>query len=127
MVDFVPCKNLGLKLDGQQLWILTGLRLVTNIVVEHTCHCGKRIERDGLQGLFCTKSADHISRHATRNSLTKRTLGFLDLSSMLEARGLYRIDAKRPDGPTMNPWEMGKQLVWDVTCVDALAPCRFNQ
>ena len=34
---------------------------------------------------------------------------------MLELRGLYRTDGKRPDGVTMNPWEMGKQLLWDVT------------
>ena len=34
---------------------------------------------------------------------------------------------KRPDGVTMIPWEMGKQLVWDVAVVDALAPSRLNQ
>ena len=27
----------------------------------------------------------------------------------------------------MIPWEMGKQLVWDVTFVDALAPSCLNQ
>ena len=27
----------------------------------------------------------------------------------------------------MNPWKMGKQLVWDVTVVDVLAPSRLNQ
>ena len=27
----------------------------------------------------------------------------------------------------MIPWEMGKQLVWDVTVVDALAPSLLNQ
>ena len=27
----------------------------------------------------------------------------------------------------MIPWEMGKQLVWDITVVDALAPSRLNQ
>ena len=42
-------------------------------------------------------------------------------------RGLYRTVGKRPDGVTMIPWEMGKQLVWDVTVVDALAPSRQNQ
>ena len=46
---------------------------------------------------------------------------------MLKPRGLYRTDGKRPDGVTMNPWEMGKQLLWDVTVVDALAPSRLNQ
>ena len=46
---------------------------------------------------------------------------------MLESRGLYRTDGKRPDGVTMIPCEMGKQLVWDVTVVDALAPSRLIQ
>ena len=46
---------------------------------------------------------------------------------MLEQRGLYRTDGKRPDGVTMIHWEMSKQLVWDVTVVDALAPSRLNQ
>ena len=46
---------------------------------------------------------------------------------MLEPRGLYRTDDKRPGGVTMIPWEMGKQLVRDVTVVDALAPSRLNQ
>ena len=56
------------------------------------------------------------------NGLIKQTLGSLDLSSMLEPRVLYWTDGKRPDGVTMIPWEMVKQLVWDVTIVDALAP-----
>ena len=34
---------------------------------------------------------------------------------MLETRGLYRTDGKCPGGVAMIPWEMGKQLVWDVT------------
>ena len=46
---------------------------------------------------------------------------------MLEPRGLYRTDGKRPDGVTMIPWEMGKQLVRDVIVMDALAPSRLNQ
>ena len=39
---------------------------------------------------------------------------------MLEPSGLYRTDGKRPDGVTMIPREIGKQLVRDVTVVDAL-------
>ena len=78
-------------------------------------------------GLSCTKSAGRFSRHATLNSLIKQTLGSLDLPSMLEPRGLYRTDGNRPDGVTMIPWEMGKQQVWGVTVVDALAPSRLNQ
>ena len=126
-LNVVPCKNLGLKLDDQQLRISIGLRIGANIYVAHTCNCGKRFERDGLHGLFCTKSAGRFSRHATLNSLIKQTLGSLDLPSMLEQRGLHRTDGKRPDGVTMIPWEMGKHLLWDVTGVDALAPSRLNQ
>ena len=46
---------------------------------------------------------------------------------MLEPRGLYRTDGKRPDSVTVIAWEMGKQLVWDVRVVDALASSRLNQ
>ena len=108
-VNVVPCKNLGLKLDDQQLRISIALRLGANICVAHTCNCGKRVERDGLHGLSCTKSAGRFSRHATLNSLINQTLG-----PMLEPRGLYRTDGKRSDGVTMIPWKMGKQLVWEI-------------
>ena len=126
-LNVVPCENLGLKLDDQQHRISIGLRLGANICVAHTCHCGKRVERDGFHGLSCTKSAGRFSRHATLISLIKQTLGSLDLPSMLEPRGLYRTDGKRPNGATMNPWEMGKQLSWYVLVVDAVAPSRPNQ
>ena len=86
-----------------------------------------RVERDGLHGLSCTKRAGRFSRHATLNSLIKQTLGSLDLPSVLEPRGLYRTDGYRPDGVTIIPWEMGKQLVWGVTVVDALATSRLSQ
>ena len=125
-LNVVPCKNLGLKLDDQQLRIPIGLRLRA-ICVAHTCHCGKKVERNGLHGLSCTKSAGRFSRHATLNSLIKQTLGSLDLPSVLEPRGLYRTDGKRQNSVTMIPGEMGKQLVWDVTVADAFAPSRLNQ
>ena len=100
-LNVVPCENLGLKLADQQLRISIGLRLGANIFVAHTFHCGKRVERDGLHGLSFTKSAGRFLCHASLNSLIKQTLGSLDLPSMLEPRGLYRTDGKRPDGVTM--------------------------
>ena len=110
-MNVVPCKNLGLELDDWPLRISFGLRLGGNICVAHTCHCGKRVERNGLHGLSCTKSAGRFSRHATLNFPLMQSMGSLSLPSMLEQRGLYRIDDKLPDGVTMIPWEMGKQLV----------------
>ena len=40
-------------------------------------------------------------------------------------RRLYRTDGKLPDDVTMTPWEMFKQLVWDVT-VESIAHSRLN-
>ena len=87
-LNVVPCKNLDLKLADQQLRISICLRLGANIFVAHTCHCGKRVERDGVHGLSCTKSAGRFSRHATLNSLIKQTLGSLDFPSVLVPRGM---------------------------------------
>ena len=126
-MNVVPCKNLGLKLDDQQLQISIGLRLGANICVAHTCHCGERVKRDSFHGLSCTKCVGRFSFYATLHSLIKQTLGSVDLPSVLEPHGLYRTDGKRPDGDTMIPWKMGNKLVWDVTLVDALAPSRLNQ
>ena len=83
-LNVVPCKNLGLKLGDQQFRISIVLRLGANICVAHTCHCGKRVEPDGLHSFSCTKGAGRFSRHATLNSLIKQTFGSLDLPSMLE-------------------------------------------
>ena len=47
--NVVPCKNLRMKLDDQQLRISIGLRLGANICVAHTYHCNIGVERDGLQ------------------------------------------------------------------------------
>ena len=79
-LNVVPCKYLGLKLDDQQLRISIGLRLGANICVAHTCHCGKRVERDGFHGLSCTKSAGRFSRHATLNSLIKQNIAISRLA-----------------------------------------------
>ena len=68
-----------------------------------------------------------FASHATHNSLIKKTLGSLDLPSMLEPRGLYRTVSNRPDGVTMIPWEIGEQLVCDVTIVAAPEPNRLNR
>ena len=84
-LNVVPCKNLGLKLDDQQLRISIGLRLGASICVGHTCHCGKRVERDGLHGLSCTKSAGRFSRVGGNRSKER------DRKSELVLRSTYQI------------------------------------
>ena len=45
-----------------------------------------------------------------------------NIPSHLELSGLYRSDGKRPDGITIAPWETGRTLIWDATCIDTFAP-----
>ena len=72
------------------------------------------------------KSAGRFSRHSKLNTLIKQSLSSTHIPFVLEPRHLYRTDQKRPDGLTLVPWAVGKQLLWDVSVVDSLAPCRIN-
>ena len=126
-LNVVSCKNLGLKLDESCFEFRLVYDSESTSVLRICATVVKKVERGSLYGLSCTKSPAHFSCHATLYSLIKQTLGSLDLPSMLEDRGLYRTDDKCPNGVTMIPWEMGKQLVWDVTVVDALPPSCLNQ
>ena len=86
----------------------------------------KDVTEDGWHGLFCLKSEGRFSRHSNLNALIKQSLSSTNIPSVLEPRHLYRTDQKRPDGLTTVPWAVGKQLLWDVTVVDSLAPCRIK-
>ena len=86
--------------------------------------CGK--DEDGWHGLLCLKSAGKFSRHSNLNALIKQSLSSTRIPPVLEPRHLYRTDQKRPDGLALVPWAVAKQLLWDVTVEDSLAPCRNN-
>ena len=125
-LNVIPCKNLRLKLSNQQLRIAIGLRLGSKLCKRHKCVCGKDVNEDGWHGFSCLKSAGRFSRHSNMNAFIKRSLSSTHILSVLEPRHLYRTDQKRPDGLTLVPWALSKQLLWDVTLVDSLAPCRIN-
>ena len=73
--------------------------------------------------LSCLGSAGRFSRHANLKHLFKQTLASVRVPPVLEPAHLYRTDNKRPDGMTLVPW---KQLLWEVTVADALAPSRLS-
>ena len=100
-LNVAPCKSLGLKFDDQRFRISIGLRLGANICVAHTCRCGKRVERDGLHGLSCRKSAGRFSHAA----LIKQTLG--SLNCLLCSN---RVDCTElmANAETVLPWFLGK-------------------
>ena len=125
-LNVIPCKNLRLKLSNHQLRIAIGLRLGSKICERHKCVCGKDVSEDGWHSLSCLKSAGRFSRPSNLNALIKQSLSSTHIPSVLEPRHLYRTDQKRPVELTLVPWAAGKQLLWDVTVVDSLAPCRIN-
>lgn len=63
-----------------------------------------------------------MSRHASLNDIIRRAFTTVNVPAVLEPNGLLRDDGKRPDGMTIVPWELGRPMVWDATCVDTLAP-----
>ena len=102
------------------------LRPGAKICEKHTCRCGKLVEENGHHGLSCARSSERFSRHHNLNTLVKQRMSSIKVPPILEPNGLTRTDGKRPDGITLAPREEGKQFVWDVTCVDLLAPSRIE-
>ena len=83
-------------------------------VTEYGWHC-----------LSCLESEGRFSKLSNLIALIKKSLSY-HIPSVLDPRHLYRTDQKRPDGLMLVPWAVGKQLLWDVTVVDSIAPCRIN-
>ena len=88
-LNVVLCKNLGLKLGMISNFGFQFVNVSEPTFVLRIRATVVKVERDGLHGLSCTKSAGRLSCHVTLNSLIKQTLESLDLLSMLEPRGLY--------------------------------------
>lgn len=92
----------------------------------HRCPCGTEVGPLGLHGLYCQLSAGRIPRHGSLNDIIRRALATINVPCTLEPRGVVRADGKRPDGMSLIPWERGRALVWDATCVDTLAPSHLR-
>lgn len=122
----LPVATLGTLLDDFSFKIAVGLRLGCPICVPHLCVCGNQVDDLGIHGLSCKFSAGRISRHHAVNDLIKRALISAEIPSVLEPPGTSRDDGKRPDGMTLIPWESGKPLLWDFTCVDTTAASHLN-
>ncbi|KAM3960304.1 uncharacterized protein ACR2FA_005603 [Aphomia sociella] len=59
--------NYGNCQDHNTLRVAIGLRLGAAICTPHVCPCGAEVDQLRHQGLSCSKSAGHFSRHASLN------------------------------------------------------------
>lgn len=121
-LNALPSANIGTLLDNCTLSLAISLRLGLKTNQPHQCKCGTSVDELGHHGLSCQKSAGRIPRHAALNDVLRRALASANIPAKLEPNGIVRSDGKRPDGLTLIPWQQGRCLVWDVTCVDTLAP-----
>ena len=110
-------------MDDSTIRAAVGLRLGLPLAHPHFCGlCGAEVDQFSTHGLSCKKSKGRHYRHASLNDVLYRAFHAAKIPARLEPSGLARSDGKRPDGITMVPWESGRCIVWDVTCVDTLAP-----
>lgn len=123
----LPSRTIGTLLDDRTFHISVALRFGCDICIPHICICGAQVDKSGIHGLSCTKSAGRFPRHCMLNDVIQRGLQSAQIPSTREPTGISKNDNLRPDGITSIPWNMGQPLVWDATCVDTLAPSYLKQ
>ncbi|KAI5639757.1 hypothetical protein NE865_07834 [Phthorimaea operculella] len=117
----LPSPQLGTLLDNDSLRIAAALRLGCRVCEAHSCRCGASVDSAGHHGLSCVKCAGRFPRHHALNEIIRRALVSANVPCALEPPGLCRTDGKRPDGLTLVPWDKGRSLLWDATCVSTFA------
>ncbi|XP_063394325.1 uncharacterized protein LOC134679354 [Cydia fagiglandana] len=123
----LPSPQLGTLLDGNSLRVAVALRLGCDVCQPHLCICGSMVGADGHHALSCRRCAGRHPRHHALNDTIQRALRSAGVPSVLEPPGLSRTDGKRPDGLTLVPWERGRCLVWDATCVSTFAASHISR
>ncbi|XP_063631534.1 uncharacterized protein LOC134802767 [Cydia splendana] len=123
----LPSPHLGTLLDNDSMRVAVALRLGCDVCVPHLCICGTMVESNGHHALSCGRCAGRFPRHHALNDLVRRALVSANVPCMLEPPGLSRSDGKRPDGLTLVPWQRGKCLLWDATCVSTFAASHIGR
>ncbi|XP_063359932.1 uncharacterized protein LOC134649149 [Cydia amplana] len=123
----LPSPQLGTLLDSDSLRVSVALRLGCKVCEPHICICGTMVGADGHHALSCRRCAGRHPRHHALNDIVQRALRSAGIPSVLEPPGLSRTDGKRPDGLTLVPWERGRCLVWDATCVSTFAASHISR
>lgn len=119
-----PCSSLVTKLNKSSLRIAIALRLVALVCSPHTCVCGESVDRTGIAGLGCHKSAGRLISQSVVNDLIIRALLLAEIQSKLEPNSL--LPQNEPLGKTASSLLLLSQksnlsvflLVVSVLCVD---------
>lgn len=123
----LPSPHLGTLLDDESMRVAVALRLGCDVCEPHLCICGAMVESSGHHALSCGRCAGRFSRHHALNDIIRRALVSANVPCVLEPSGLSRLDGKRPDGLTLVPWQKGKCMLWDATCVSTFAASHLGR
>ena len=80
----------------------------------------------GYHLLPCQFNEGRRPRHGAINDIICRALKSAGLASIMEPVGLSRDDRKKPDGISIFPFNNGKALCWDATCVNTFSESAVN-
>ena len=125
--NYVSSKNIVPKLTDQQLRISLSLRLGAKIREKHTCCCSKRVEENGARSAGGVPVPEE--REASRGTTQYSQATGAEIHQCSINFGTIRSDLNRRKALKWNYSllrEEGKQLVWNVSCVDFLAPSRIK-
>ena len=119
-LNALPLASCGLKMSNIEVPVVCALRIGSTLCHPHKCFCGKDVESNGRHGLSCAQQVGRFPRHTESNYLIKRALAQINFPSVLEPSNLIGVEGLVPDGVTIFPYQHGKCLAWDYTCVDSL-------
>ncbi|KAJ2939808.1 hypothetical protein O0L34_g18001 [Tuta absoluta] len=123
----LPSPHMGILLDSDSLRVAVAFRLGCDVCQPHLCICGSMVEANGHHALSCCRCSGRFPRHHALNDIFRRAFISANVPCVLEPPGLSRSDGKRPDGLTLVPWQKGKCLLWDATCVSTFAASHLSR
>src|SRR6218665_4006881 len=121
-LNCLPITSCGLRLSDDAIRVAVGLRLGANSCQPHTCASGALVTARGTHGLSCALAFGRSARHASINDIIHHSLNKAGFPAIKEPQGMLRSDGRRPDSTTLIPWRAGRNLVWDATVIDTIAP-----
>ena len=125
-LNALPSNPLGLCLHYDQFRIACGIKLGAPASTKYRCLCGTTLDSYGTHALVCPRITSMFTRHTICNEVFRDAFKTAQIPVTLEPTGLLRADERRPDGTTLTPWQRGKPIAWDFTCVNRLATPKIS-
>jgi len=71
--------------------------------------------------LFCKRAPGRTQRHQALNEVIARSFASAGIPFSKKPSGIYRDNVKRSHGVTLEHWQSGRSIAWDVMVATTLA------